>query len=141
MDAAPLHFNLMVEGGPDLPPDEQDALARQLLAELSETDVESAALLAAGPAPEGTKSPEALTLGALAVAVLPTFLPKLVDFVQAWALRGQGRVVKFKGKIAGQEVEFEGTADELKTVLAALGAPPAPPAAAAPPAAQAPSAG
>ena len=127
-DAAPLHLNLSIEGGPETTPEERDALARQLLDELRDTEVESAALATAGAAPAGTKSPEAITLGALAVAVLPTFLPKLVDFVQAWALRGQGRTVKFKGKVGGQEMEFEGTADELKAVLAALQPPPAAPA-------------
>ncbi len=65
---------------------------------------------------------EAVTAGAIAIAVLPTFLPKLVEFIQAWALRGQGRTVKFKGKVAGQEVEFEGSAEDLKPLLATLSA-------------------
>lgn len=128
MDAAPLELTLVVDAGPDTAPDELDALARQLLDELRGTDVESAALATEGAAPAGTKSAEAITLGAVMVAVLPTFLPKVVDFVQAWALRGQGRTVKFKGKLAGQEVEFEGTADDLKTLLASLQPPPAAPA-------------
>ena len=124
-------ITLLVQAGADASPGEIDALARQLLAELREMELESADLASAGPAPEGTKSPEAITLGALALAVLPSFLPKLIDLVQAWALRGQGRTVKFKGKLAGQEVEFEGSAEDLKVVLASLGAksPPGPPAA------------
>jgi hypothetical protein len=138
MDAAPLHLTLQIEAGPDTPPEELDALARQLLGELRETDdVAQAELAEAGTAPPGTKSAEAITLGALAVAVLPNFLPKLVDFVQAWALRGQGRTVKFKGKFAGQEVEFEGHAADLTRLLAALSATPA----ATPPAAHAPKPG
>jgi hypothetical protein len=59
-------------------------------------------------------------LGAVAVAVLPSVLPKVVEFCQAWALRGQGRTVKFKGKVGGQEIEFEGKAEDLKTILAQL---------------------
>ncbi len=129
--ATPLDFVLLVQAGHDAGPEEVDALARQLLGELLETDVQSAGLLKGGPAPAGTKAADVAALGALAVAVLPSFLPKLVEMVQAWALRGQGRVVKFKGKVAGQDVEFEGTGEELKVVLAALsgqgGAPPAPP--------------
>ncbi len=73
--AAPLDLTLLVQAGDDASPDEVDALARQLLAELVETDVQSARLAAAGPAPAGAKSAEAITLGAVAVAVLPTFLP------------------------------------------------------------------
>ncbi len=134
IDASPLHFTLLVDAGPQAPAEELDALARDLLGELRATDVETAELASAGAAPEGAKSPEAVTLGAVALAVLPQFLPKLVDFVQAWSLRGQGRTVKFKGKVAGQEVEFEGTAADLKAVLAALQAPPAAPAPASAPA-------
>ncbi len=129
--ATPLDLVLLVQARDNAGPEEVDALARQLLVELLETDVQSAGLLTGGLAPAGTKSAEAITLGALAVAVLPAFLPRLVDLVQSWAMRGQGRVVKFKGKVAGQDVEFEGTGEELKAVLAALsgqaGAPPAPP--------------
>ena len=127
MDAPTVQLTLQIEGGPDAPPEELDALARSLLDELRDTGVESAALASDGAAPAGTKSAEAITIGAVAVAVLPTFLPKLVDFVQAWSLRGQGRTVKFKGKVAGQEVEFEGSAADLKVVLAALQPPPAVP--------------
>ncbi len=127
MDVSPLHLTLQIDAGPDTLPDELDALARQLLDELRETEVESAALATAGAAPDGTKSAEAITLGAVAVAVLPTFLPKLVEFVQAWSLRGQTRTVKFKGKVAGQDLEFEGSADDLKTLLAALRPPAATP--------------
>jgi hypothetical protein len=137
MDASPLHFTLQVEADPQTPPEALDALARELLGELRQTDVESAELATAGAAPPGTKSADALTLGAVAVAVLPTFLPKLVDFVQAWSLRGQGRTVKFKGKVAGQEVEFEGAASDFKSILAALQPPPASPA---PPSAASPAA-
>jgi len=53
-------------------------------------------------------------------------LPKIVDFIQAWSMRGQGRVVKFKGKVGGQDLEFEGTAAELKSVLEALKPTPGP---------------
>jgi hypothetical protein len=126
MDVVPLEMTLLVQGDPDAPPDELDALTRQLLDEVRATDVESAELVSAGPAPAGTKSPEAITLGAVAVAVLPAFVPKLVEFAQAWSLRGQGRAIKFKGKLAGQDVEFEGTAAELKAVLAMLQPPAAP---------------
>jgi len=103
-----------------------DSLARQLLDELSDQPVESVDLARSGTAPAGTKSAEAITLGALAVTVLPTVLPKLVEFCQAWALRGQGRTVKFKGNLGGQDFEFEGKAEDLQLILAMLSAlPPA----------------
>ena len=65
-----------------------------------------------------------ILLGAVAVAVLPAVLPKIVEFCQAWALRGQGRTVKFKGKVGGQDIEFEGKAEDLKNILTLFSGPP-----------------
>jgi hypothetical protein len=104
--------------------EELDALARQLAGELSDLDVESVELVRAGAAPEGTKSAEIITLGAVAVAVLPALLPKMVEFCQAWALRGQGRTVKFKGNVGGQDIEFEGKAEDLQKILSMFTPPP-----------------
>lgn len=118
--AEPLFLTLVVQPGPEASPEEVDEAARQVLADVRQLEVESAELLTAGRAPEGTKATEVVTLGAIAVAVLPAVLPKVVDLLQAWALRGQNRTVKFKGKVAGQEIEFEGSAADLKTLLASL---------------------
>ena len=116
----PILLTLEVQAGADATPEEIDELARQLLADLRQMDIDSAELLSSGPAPEGAKVADPVTLGALAVAVLPTVLPKVVDFVQAWCQRGQSRSVKFKGNIGGQDIEFEGPADELKALIASL---------------------
>ena len=97
-----------------------DRMTRNLLAELREIDVESVELAPSGSAPSGTKSSDPVTTGAIVLAVLPTFLPKVVEFVQAWALRGHGRTVKFKGKINGQTVEFEGHPEDLQKILETL---------------------
>lgn len=97
-----------------------DRMTRNLLAELRETDVESVRLVSSGSAPAGTKSTDPVTTGAIAIAVLPTVLPKIVEMIQAWALRGHGRTVKFKGKIRGQTVEFEGHSDDLQKLLETL---------------------
>jgi hypothetical protein len=94
-----------------------DLMTRQLLAEVRQMDVESVSLIENGKAPSGTKSADPITIGALAVVVLPTLLPKVVEAVQAWALRGQGKTVKFKGRIGRQTIEFEGSAEELEKLL------------------------
>ena len=116
----PISLTLQVQAGADTTPEEVDELARQLLAEVRQLEVESAELLPAGPAPKGTKTADPVTLDALALVVLPGVIPKIVEFVQAWLIRGQGRSVKFKGKMAGQDVEFEGSVADLKAVLSAL---------------------
>ncbi len=114
-----IHLNLQVAAD-DASSDELDEMARRLLAELRETDVESADLVSAGPAPAGAKSADVITAGSIALSVLPAALPKLIEFVQSWAMRGQGRQVKFKGKISGQAIEFEGSPEDLQQLLKTL---------------------
>ncbi len=97
-----------------------DLMTRQLLAEVRQMDVESVSLIENDSAPSGTKSADPVTIGALAVAVLPNLLPKVVEAIQAWALRGQGKTVKFKGKVGRQTIEFEGSAEELEKLLTKL---------------------
>jgi hypothetical protein len=117
----PIELILQVDPGPDSDPAEQDDLARQLLGELRDLSaVEDARLARGGPAPAGAKSADVVTAGAIIVAVLPPLVSKLIDFIQAWSLRGQTRTVKFKGIIDGHTVEFEGPPDQLKKVLASL---------------------
>ncbi len=99
--------------------DSTDLLTRQLLEELREQDIESADLVT-GEAVAGTKAVDPVTIGAIVIAVLPGFITKLVEFVQAWTLRGQGRTVKFKGMLAGQQVEFEGSSQDFKNIIAML---------------------
>ena len=97
-----------------------DLMTRQLLYELRETDVESAELAKGGAAPHGTKSGDAVTVGSIVISALPTVLPGIVSLVQAWAARGQGRTVKFKGQVGGGTIEFEGPPQELQKLLDSL---------------------
>ena len=106
----------------DASEDDLDRMTRQLLSELRDMEVESAELTKGGPAPHGTKSVDPVMMGNIAVAVLPSILPKVVEFVQSWAMRGHGRAVKFKGKVAGQVIEFEGSAEDLQQLLVLLSA-------------------
>jgi hypothetical protein len=94
-----------------------DLITRQLLAELKDMDVESAELTKGVRSPAGTKSVDPVTIGSIAIAVLPTALPKVVEAIQAWALRSSNRTVKFKGKVSGQAIEFEGSAEDLQKLL------------------------
>ncbi len=95
--------------------EELDRMTRQLLSELRELDVESAELTRSGTAPQGSKG-DPITLGSIALVVLPAALPKVFDLVQGWTTRGRGRTIKFKGK----GIEFEGTPEDLEKLLAML---------------------
>jgi len=98
----------------DATEEDLDKMTRNLLEELRESNVESN-LVSIGIAPKGSKG-DPVTIGTLAVDVLPAILPSLFGLIQAWATRGQGRTVKFKGK----GFEFEGSPEELQKLLAAL---------------------
>ena len=68
-----------------------DEMTRQLLSELREMNVESAELTKGGPAPRGSKG-DFVTLGSIAVSVLPTVLPNVISwvvtsFLPAWLPR------------------------------------------------------
>jgi len=88
----------------DVDPEGLDELTGRLLRDLRELGAESVERPSGGAAPEGVKG-DAFTLGALALVAVPAFLPKLVEFLQAWSLRGESRRVKIKTP-AGLEVEF-----------------------------------
>jgi hypothetical protein len=99
----------------DATEEEIDRLTRQLLTELKQTNVESVELVKGSSAPEGSKG-DPVTIGTLAIEVLPVAIPSVIALVQAWVMRGQGRTVKFKGK----GIEFEGSSEELKKLLEKL---------------------
>lgn len=100
----------------DASEDDIDWMTRQLLSELREMDVESAELAKGGDAPAGTKSGDPVMIGSIVISALPTVLPAVIGLIQAWATRGQGRTVKFKGK----GIEFEGSPEELQKLLTTL---------------------
>ena len=98
-----LHLTVTEE---DADPERLDELTGRLLRDLRELGAESVERPSGGVTPEGAKG-DTFTLGALALVAVPAFLPRLVEFLQAWSLRGesQGRRVKIKTP-AGLEVEF-----------------------------------
>ena len=103
----------------DATEEDVDRMTRQLLSELRETDVESAELTKGGPAPEGSKG-DPIAIGSIALEMLPDVLPVVIGLVQAWTTRGQGRTVKFKGKVGREIIEFEGSPEEFQKLLATL---------------------
>ncbi|HXQ37014.1 MAG TPA: toll/interleukin-1 receptor domain-containing protein [Anaerolineales bacterium] len=109
-----IQFNIEVSES-DAAVEDIDEMTRQLLSELRETNVESVELTKGGIAPKGSKG-DPMTIGSIAIAVLPAFLPNVVSLVQDWVERGQGRTVKFKG----MGIEFEGSPEEFQKVLASL---------------------
>jgi hypothetical protein len=88
-------------------PEELDQMTRQLRSELMELEVESVDLVRAGEAPKGAKAGEILELGTLAVAVLPVFIPKIIEYLQSWSLRAESRKVSVKAQVGDRSIEIE----------------------------------
>lgn len=114
----PAHLHVEVSAS-DATEEDIDRMTRQLLAELRQTDVESAELAKGEPAPGGAKG-DPITIGSISMQILPAAIPGVIALVQAWITRGQGRTVKFKGKVGRDMVEFEGPPEELGKLLEAL---------------------
>lgn len=111
-------FEIQV-GLEDATKEEVDRTTRQLLFELRELNVESVELTRSETAPSGSKG-DPVSIGSIALELLPELLPVVLGMVQAWSARGQRRSVKFKGKVGKELVEFEGSPEELQKLLEKL---------------------
>ena len=99
---------LVVEPDPDLDPDVGERLARRLRAELAELEVESVALAADGTAPDGAKSADAVTVGAIVVALSASggVFTALIETLRDWLGRQSARH-RIAVTIDGDTIELE----------------------------------
>jgi len=100
-------LHLQVDSGNQLSPDERDRVTRRLRRDLSELDVESVELSRGAKVPKGAKSAEAVALGSLAVAVLPVAIPKVIELLPDWLMRGDNRTLKLKLQVGENSAEIE----------------------------------
>ncbi|HEY6182081.1 MAG TPA: hypothetical protein VIW67_07540 [Terriglobales bacterium] len=100
-------LQLQVDSGNVLTPDELDRVTRSLRHDLSEQDVQSVEFSRDAKVPAGAKSAEAVALGSLAVAVLPVAIPKVIEFLRDWLMRGENRTLKLKLQVGGNSAEIE----------------------------------
>jgi hypothetical protein len=98
---------VQIELGENVDPERLDYITRDLRREMESLEVEAVELVRQGTLSEGAKSGEVVTLGALAVVTLPAVLPPLIQFLQAWSLRGDNRKVKIKKQKGDQSIEVE----------------------------------
>jgi hypothetical protein len=124
-DVKPVKLTLQINPGADYNAEELDRLTRQLLTEIQDLDVESVELVKGGEPLAGAKSGELVTLGSLAVVVLPVLAPKLIELLQSWSTRAENRIVKIKAQVADRsiDVEYSPSAmslDDLKRLVSTL---------------------
>src|ERR1019366_2791918 len=101
--------------------EEVDTLTRRLYAELSGLAIEDPEHLPRGATPNGAKVTDPVTLGALAIAVLPSLLPKIMDFLDKWSQRAADSKIKLKIVRSGDSVEIELPAKHGRNREAGLG--------------------
>jgi hypothetical protein len=104
-------------------------LTRNLRDEIAELGVERVGLARGSDLPPGAKG-DPITVGTIIVSLASTgVLTALIELVKSWALRREGRTVKFKAKVEDREVEFtytpEGTTPEAmgqfaRTIVTAM---------------------
>ncbi|MEV5491742.1 hypothetical protein AB0L47_27800 [Streptomyces bobili] len=87
---------------------------QQLIAELSELDLDSLDRVTQGPPPPGSRSTEAVQLGALLLGLggSGALLPVLAALVQDWLNRRRSGYVRLK--IGEDEIELTGVSDEVQ---------------------------
>jgi len=102
--------------GGDADANEIDQITRQLRTEINELEVESVDLVRDGVLPGGAKSADPVTLGALAMVVLPAVIPKLIELLQSWSMRGENRMIKLKAQSGDRIIEVEYSPTTMSTV-------------------------
>ena len=123
--AQPVQLVVSLDAGTGPDDETIDAETRRLRSQMAELDVESVELAPAGAVPPGAKSADAAAIGTLLVTVLPTVLPKLLELVQAWTQRREGRTVKIRATAGDRSVDIEYTPrtvsqDELNDLVASV---------------------
>ena len=108
--------------------EEVDTLTRRLYAELSGLELEHLEHVRGGATPNGAKVTDPVTLGALAIAVLPSLLPKIMDFLDKWSQRAADSKIKLKIVRSGDSVEIElpaklGSKEEIAKLVSAAALP------------------
>ncbi|WP_033443095.1 effector-associated constant component EACC1 [Saccharothrix sp. NRRL B-16314] len=109
---------LVVEPDPDVDPDIADRLARRLRTEVAQLDVD-ARLAVDGPLPEGAKGVDAVTLGAVVVALSASgsVFPLVVETVRDWLSRQAARH-RVSVTIDGDTIALEkASADERRALV------------------------
>jgi hypothetical protein len=81
---------------PHSDPEQLDQSLRLLQQELTALDIQQVTFYSSGDRPVGAKGVDPVLVGALLLVLAPPVLTKILEFLHAWALRREGRVIKVK---------------------------------------------
>ncbi|MFD8222494.1 hypothetical protein ACFV2U_55015 [Streptomyces sp. NPDC059697] len=99
---------LSIAFDPELDPEPAERLTRQLRAEIAALDIESVGPAPAGAAPDGAKGTDAVTLGAVVVALSASsgVFTTLIETLRDWLSRHSARH-RISVTIDGDTIELE----------------------------------
>lgn len=107
LDLNTVTLMLHIDAQANVDTDKLSQLTGYLRSELEDMDIESVTDVRNQTVPLGAKVVDPFTAGALVIAVLPAVLPKVMEFIQAWTLRGEGHTVRVKYQRGDRSVEVE----------------------------------
>ena len=88
-------------------PSDLEMETQRLRRELQDAGAESVDPIRDGDLPEGAKAGDAVSLGALAVSVLPQMIPKLFFTLRDWLLRRENRSMKISATIGDKSITVD----------------------------------
>ena len=101
----PLNLTLQVFAPPDADDEEVFNRTRYLRNEIEDLPIDKVQLMRT-QAPEGAKAGEAIMIGTMAIAALPTFLAPLIDLVRDWLSRPRNQDIRIKARLGDDEIEI-----------------------------------
>ena len=111
-----VQLTLALEGGADSDARELDQLTAQLRDRLLELEVDDVDRVRSGEVPEGARSIDPLTLGALVVTLAPAVLQAVVSLVETWSRHRRVGAVKLT--IDGRTLELgEASPEERQRLI------------------------
>lgn len=116
-DGAKGELAALLDPGPDQDAEEVFELTQGLRGELLELDLDTVELASGGEAPDGSKGPELLAIGGLAIrfALQSSVLKSVVDTTVAWLGRQGARSVKLT--LGGDTLELTGVSSDEQNRL------------------------
>jgi hypothetical protein len=113
-----VEFSLVYSIGQDSDPEDLFRATQNIFDAMRDQDfIQTVKRSSTGVIEAHAKGGEELAVNTLAVTIIPALIPKLVEFVSNWIKARPTHAVKFKGQIAGQMIEFEGSVADLQTLL------------------------
>ncbi len=105
-DSKKSSLQLMLRSKETVSPQTIDRLTYQLQSEIINMKGVSVETVQKKAAPKGTMSPDSLTIGAVVIAVVPTALASLINYLNAWMQRTESRV-SIKKQSGDQQIEID----------------------------------